>query len=74
MPGATFEDYFALSNNFSHPIQKENIFIYSSFTLNFNKDNRGLKTLDYYEFIENIKFETKKIEKNKTKINFFKIN
>ena len=74
MPGATFEDYFALSNNFSpSDTKKKKIFLsIHPFTLNFNKDNRWVKNSEsYYEFIENIKFETKKIEKNKTQDQFF---
>ena len=42
MPGATFEDYFALSNNFLlDNFQNKKIFLsIHPFTLNFNKDNR----------------------------------
>ena len=74
MPGATFEDYFALSNNFSSSdTKKKKIFLsIHPFTLNFNKDNRWVKNSeDYYEFIKNIEYKKKKIEKNKTQDQFF---
>ena len=74
MPGATFEDYFALSNNFLlDNFQNKKIFLsIHPFTLNFNKDNRWIKnSKSFYEFLNKIKFQTPNNERKKARTQFF---
>ncbi len=57
LPGGTFEDYFALSNDiFPKDISEKKIFLsIQPFTLNFNRDHRWIfNSKGYYEFLEKI--------------------
>jgi len=68
LPGGTFEDYFALSNDiFPKDISEKKIFLsIQPFTLNFNRDHRWIfNSKGYYEFLE--KIQNDQIKFNSTK-------
>ncbi len=71
LPGGTFEDYFALSNDISpKEIFEKKIFLsIQPFTLNFNKDHRWIfNSESYYEFLKKIQNnEIKTTQRNKAK-------
>jgi len=83
LPGGTFEDYFALSNDIlPKEISQKKIFLsIHPFTLNFNRDHRWIfNSKSYYEFLTKLKFDErefinqKKIENSiitKSIINLF---